>query len=262
MGAVMDVPVVAATRLKGHIAIALNSLFISRKVFGSNGCKMAVANEILGVSGVGIALGPVAEPEVCFVEIDNLVPWDIVAIAPVVQVAVGSIGYNQQTLVVGILATCDFLISLLAEVSAVSLLAVDDKYGSAYLVGCNPQVLIEEHERRGDVPSHVRVERTGMVATCSRLVVGNVLLEEVWCVRWSLGRQSALWKYLSLAIFLSALLSQPNIIIDKTIFLISAAKAQIIPETCIIQISGIITIFMENVFLEINNLIEPCYVML
>ena len=53
-----------------------------------------------------------------------------------------------------------------------------------------------------------------------------------------------------------------NIIIDKTIFLISAAKVQIIPETCVIQISGIITIFMENVFLEINNLIEPCYVML
>ena len=55
-----------------------------------------------------------------------------------------------------------------------------------------------------------------------------------------------MWKYLSLAIFLSALLSQPNIIIDKTIFLISAAKAQIIPETCVIQISGIITIFMGN----------------
>ena len=84
-----------------------------------------------------------------------------------------------------------------------------------------------------------------MITTCFRLVVGNVLLEEVRCVRWSLGRQSALWKYLSLAIFLSALLSQPNIIIDKTIFLISAAKAQIIPETCVIQISGIITIFME-----------------
>ena len=70
----------------------------------------------------------------------------------------GGIGHYQQTLVVGVFAACDFLISLLAEVSAVSLLAVDDKYGSAYLVGCNPQVLVEEHERRGDVPSHVRVE--------------------------------------------------------------------------------------------------------
>ena len=36
-----------------------------------------------------------------------------------------------------------------------------------------------------------------------------------------------------------------NIITDKTIFFISAAKVQIIPETCVIQISGIITIFME-----------------
>ena len=84
VGTVMYVPVVSATRLKGHVTIALYCLFISRKVFGSNGCKMAVALEILGVSGVGIALGPVAEPEVCFVEIDNLVPWDIVALAPVV----------------------------------------------------------------------------------------------------------------------------------------------------------------------------------
>ena len=85
-----------------------------------------------------------------------------------------------------------------------------------------------------------------MITTCFRLVISHILLKKLGSVIGRLVRQSALWKYLSLAIFLSALLSQPNIIIDKTIFLISAAKAQIIPETCVIQISGIITIFMGN----------------
>ena len=56
--AVVDVPVVAATRLKGYIGIILNSLFAFRKVLWMNLCKVTLSCERLSVSIVRVALCP------------------------------------------------------------------------------------------------------------------------------------------------------------------------------------------------------------
>lgn len=58
-------------------------------------------------------------------EAHNLAPRNKIAIAAIVEVAVSGSGNNEQPLVGGILAACEFLVGFLAEIAAVSLLAMN-----------------------------------------------------------------------------------------------------------------------------------------
>ncbi len=60
MSAVVDVPVIAATRFEGHVSIALYGLFAFSEVLWLNRCEMALSSEILSISIVRIAFWPTA----------------------------------------------------------------------------------------------------------------------------------------------------------------------------------------------------------
>ena len=117
--------------------------------------------------------------EIRLIESEDVVPWDEVALATIVEVAMGRSRHDEQSLVVGIFPVRDLLIGLLTKIAAMCLLSVHDEYWCTDLVGCNPKILIQAHEGSRDVPSHVRIERAGVVATFLRLVIIHILLEIV-----------------------------------------------------------------------------------
>ena len=78
----------------------------------------------------------------------------------------------------GGLLTCHCLESPLAEVAAVSLLAVDEQHGVRNLVGIAEQVLVEERLTAADIPAVIRSAAALMIATRSGIVVA-VLLDKL-----------------------------------------------------------------------------------
>ena len=116
--------------------------------------------------------------------------------------------HDEQSLVVGIFPVSDFLIGLLTKIAAMCLLSVHDEYRCTDLVGCDPKILIQAHEGSRDVPSHVRIERAGVVATFLRLVIIHILLEIVGGVIRGCCGQSTLRLDLAGAELLRALCRQ------------------------------------------------------
>lgn len=53
----MYMPMVAASRLKGHVAHRQSRLFAFANIFGSQRGEMAIAREVFGVCRIGISYG-------------------------------------------------------------------------------------------------------------------------------------------------------------------------------------------------------------